>query len=59
MAESTTYKQDQALRDAIIEHLGDMSWLFELIGEIAEPDDVFNDSQLEVWALENGFVRAE
>ncbi len=57
MAESTTYKQDQAIRDAIIEHLGDMSWLFELIGEIADPDDVFNDSALEVWALQNGFTK--
>ena len=38
---------------ALLEVTGDY------IGENFVPGDVFSESDLETWALENGFVRAE
>lgn len=57
MANSTTYRQDQRLKEAITERLDDMTFLFEVIADIASPEDVFDESALEVWASEHGFVQ--
>lgn len=59
MAKTTTLNQDRAIRDEITERLGDMTWLFELIEKIADPEDIFDELALERWAIDNGFVKEE
>lgn len=60
MANTTTSNQDEKITKALIDRFDtDFSWLFELIGKIAYPEDIFDDSALQQWALDNGFVKAE
>ena len=43
----------------MIEGLLDPDYIVESVGEVCLPDDVFTNEQLEDWAENNGFVKAE
>jgi hypothetical protein len=64
----TTVKQDQIISEQIDKNVGydvtvgkgtDWGWLIDLIARNMTPDEVFADKDLEQWAEENGYTKAE
>lgn len=61
MKSSVNRAFDQALADNIAQHIAtsgtDCDWVIEFVKSNLSPDDVFDESDLNYWALDNGFIK--
>jgi len=61
MATSTSSREDEQIGEFLKENMsidfGDMTKLLEFIQEAFLPEDIFDEGELDIWALENGYVK--
>jgi hypothetical protein len=56
----TSRIQDEMLWKKVTEQYGgDMAWMVEAVAEVMRPEEVFDREDLQEWAENNGFVKAE